>query len=426
MTIKIILLLICLLLSAFFSGTEIVYAKVNKVKLEREAENGDKKSKKAIDIIHNYPRTISTILIGNNLVNIATSSIAMLVALDIAQGRISENLVTVYATITVTVVVLIFGEILPKTIFPNFSYTLARNFSSIINFFTFIFYPITWVVTKFVDQLAKLWTKKKDESEEDTVDDELLNMTEELENNGSIDCDDAELIKSAIEFCDTTAWQIMVPRVDVVAYDIDDGLDSMIKDPKFFENSRVPLYKDTIDHIVGLIDTTLVMKKLLTKEKIDIQDCLYEPLYVHKTMAVSLILKELKHSHKHLAVVIDEWGGVMGILTIEDILEELFGDIWDETDVVEPEYTEIEENRYLVDGDMSIYDFFDLVDYDDRDFESEYTTVGGWCTEILEKFPEVGDAFQFENLTLSIIEVTEHRVEKVEVYVAPLDEEETA
>lgn len=428
MIIRIILVVIFLVLSAFFSGAEIVYSKVNKLKLERDIESGDKKSKRALDIANNYNRTLTTILVGNNLVNIAMSSVSTILALELtANIEISEGTLTTLTTVVVTFIVLIFGEILPKALFQNYSYSLSRSFAPIIKLFLIIFYPIVFVVQKVINKTIKVvnkTTSEDNENDDDTVDDELKNMTDELQENGSIDDDDAELIKSAIDIIDTTAVEIMIPRVDVIAFNIDDDFDSIVNSPDFFKYSRVPLYKDTIDNIVGIVNTTIVLKKVLNHQQVDLKDALYEPLYVHKTMQISEVLKQLKLTHKHLAIVLDEWGGFMGILTMEDILEELFGEIWDEIDTIDPEYEIIGENKYVVDGDMNIYDLFDLLDIDYHDFESDYTTVGGWCIENLERFPLPNDKFEFDNLEVTIISVDGRRVDKVEILVNnKLDEE---
>lgn len=427
--VRIVLIVIFLILSAIFSGTEIVYSKVNKLRLEREANKGDKKSKKALSLAQDFNKTITTVLISNNLVNIALTSFATLVATTIYYNHtgISE-LSSTWAIITtaiITFTVLIFGEILPKTIFPAFSYPLSRKLTGFISFLSYLFLPIIFVVNFLVNIFSKPFIKKNNDevTEEETLDDELNAMTDELEESGEIDSDDAELIRSAIIFTEKVAVDIMVPRVDVVMYDIDDGLDKIIEDDRFYENSRVPVYKENVDNIVGIIDTSLVLKLILNKKQFTINDVLFDTLFVHKTMPLSDILIELRTKHMHLAVVLDEWGGFMGILTIEDILEVLFGEIWDETDVIELEYEQIDENHYTINGDMNIHDLFDLLDYDDRDFESEYTTVGGWCTEVLNRFPEVGDEFDFENYHITILQMDGIRVEKISLEIKPIEEE---
>lgn len=413
-SIKIILYAIVVLsvmCSAFFSSTEIVYSGVSKFKLAKKAESGSKRAAAALKICENYSGTLSTILVGNNLVNILTSSVSTLLAIA-ALGDVKGPII---ANILSTIVVLIFGEILPKTIGNRYNFTLSMVFSPIFNFFRIVFFPITWFVNKLVEKISVIWSPKK--KEPTATDEELIHITEEMEEEGIIDSNDAELIISAIDFCDVAAYEIMVPRVDVFAINIEDDQEEILSNDEIFRYSRVPVYEDTIDNVIGILNTTALMKKILKGEAIDLRKMLTTPMYVHQTKPVSNILKEFKENDQHLAIVADEFGGFMGILTIEDIVEELVGDIFDEMDEVVEDYKEVSHNVYEIDGDMNIYDFFELVDYDDRDFESMYTTVGGWCTDILEKFPEQGDSFCFSNLEIEITEVDKMRVEKVKVVI---------
>lgn len=413
-----ILIVILIILSAFFSSCEIAYSSVNKIKLKKKVSDGNKEATKAMEIVNNYSEALSTILIGNNLVNIAVSSLATMVAV----AYLGEEMGSLLATIVATIVVLIFGEILPKALANKFSLKLTLLYVKPFKICRIIFFPITFLVTKFVKLISKIWTPKNIEVSE--IDEELNVITEELEEEGVIDEEDAELIISAIDFRDVTAHEIMIPRVDVFAIDIDDNQEDILKNEQIFRYSRVPVYEDTIDHVIGILNTTSLMKKILNGEQIDLRSMLIEPMYVHKTKHISNILTKFKATNQHLAIVADEFGGFMGILTIEDIIEELVGDIFDETDEVILDYKELGENIYEVDGDMNIYDFFELVDYDDRDFESEYTTVGGWCTDMLEKFPEVGDTFEFANFTVTITEVEGMRVGKIKVEIQEMIDEE--
>lgn len=413
-----ILIVILIILSAFFSSCEIAYSSVNKIKLKKKVSDGNKEATKAMEIVNNYSEALSTILIGNNLVNIAVSSLATMVAV----AYLGEEMGSLLATIVATIVVLIFGEILPKALANKFSLKLTLLYVKPFKICKIIFFPITFLVTKFVKLISKIWTPKNIEVSE--IDEELNVITEELEEEGVIDEEDAELIISAIDFRDVTAHEIMIPRVDVFAIDIDDNQEDILKNEQIFRYSRVPVYEDTIDHVIGILNTTSLMKKILNGEQIDLRSMLIEPMYVHKTKHISNILTKFKATNQHLAIVADEFGGFMGILTIEDIVEELVGDIFDETDEVILDYKELGENIYEVDGDMNIYDFFELVDYDDRDFESEYTTVGGWCTDMLEKFPEVGDTFEFANFTVTITEVEGMRVGKIKVEIQEMIDEE--
>ncbi len=410
---------ILLILSAFFSSSESVYAKVNPYRLKRLAEA--KKSRAAtvaLKIKEQFDKTISTILIGNSLVNIAISSIATL----IAYHYLYHN--TFLMTIIVTLTILIFGEILPKTLAPKHSLRLALLYAYVIVFFQIIFFPVVYVVTAGIGALAKLWTPKEASH---ITDEELITITEEMEEAGIIDEDDAELITNAIDMTETTAHEIMKPRVDVYAVDIDDlenHFNEITDDAELYIYSRIPVYEDTIDNIIGILNSNVLLKKILTKEEFKIRDILIPPLFFHKTKPIVDCLHELRIHKNHLAIVVDEFGGTMGILTTEDIIEELVGEIWDEADTIVPDYIQVSENVYLVDGDMNIYDFLELVDYPDKEFETEYTTVGGWCTEILERFPEAGDTFNWGNLHLEIVQAEQMRVEKVRVTInQPQDEE---
>ncbi len=414
----IILLVLLVIISAFTSSSEIVYATVNKIKVEKEANKENKNAKMAQGLMDDYPKLLATILVLNNLVNIAISSIATILIQEIWPKDAS-----IISVIASTLFILIFGEIIPKTISTKFSYSLCLFYAKILKFLTIIFKPAVFLATKFCNIFSFMW-KKKTVEEEEVTDSELITMVDEIEEDGFIDEETGELVRSAIDFKDTTAHEIMTHRINVFAFDIDDDLHELINDVNIFKYSRVPVYKDSIDHIIGILNTKNLIKALLANENIDLASMLTDPIYVHKTKSISDILKEFKKTHTHIAIVVDEFGGTMGIITLEDILEELVGDIWDETDVVEEEYTQKSEDEYIVDGEMNIYDMFDLVDYDSRDFDSEYTTVSGWCTEKLEKFPEVNDEFTFANLKITILETDGVRVEKVKVTIMEMEKEE--
>jgi len=410
-----IALLVCLvILSAFFSASEIIYAKVNRLTLKKAADNKEKNAVLANQFVEKYTSLLSTLLIGN----IAASSIATALCIQWFNEKIGPSI----AVVAMTIILLTFAEILPKTIGSKFSYRLSLLFAKPLKLISWILSPLVFIFDKLLPLIARLWKKKK--VEPSFTDEELLEMVDSIEEEGFIDEQQSELIKSAIEFTDVTAHEIMIPRVDVYGWDIDNDLNELIHDEKIYNHSRIPVYKESIDNIVGILSTKLLLKAILAKKEIQLEEMISEPLYVYKTQPISSILKELKKSHKHLAIIKDEFGGTMGILTMEDILEELVGDILDETDdLEEEEYTQTSENSYVIDGTMNIYDFFDLVHVDDKDFESEYTTIGGWSTEMLEKFPQKGDQFSFENLDVTIEEVDDFRVEKVKVEINENKEE---
>ena len=412
-------IILCIVLSAFFSGTETAFATVNKVKLEKEAKLGNRKAKLAFKLSENYPSLISTILIGNNLVNTAASSLAttLFIAIDPVNG---ETL----ALVVMTLLVLMFGEILPKNICNKSSYKISLIFAFPINLCKLIFSPIVFVITKAIDKISPIWTPKADEEEEDTTGEELINMVEEIEEEGFIDNETSELIQSAIEFKDTTAHEIMTPRVDIFAFDLEDDVNELIHNEEIFSYSRIIVYEETIDNIKGFISTRKLFTLLLENEEINLEELITPIIYVHKTKSISGLLSKFKETKTHIAVVVDEFGGTLGIVTLEDILEEIVGEIWDETDEVEEEFVEKSDSEFIIDGDMNIYDMFELVGLDEDTLETDYETVGGWCTEVLDDFPKENDTFEFKNLKVTILKVDGVRVENIRVEVIELNDNE--
>ena len=403
----VVCLVLLVVLSGFFSGSEIVYAKVNKLRLKKAAKK-DKKARLAYKLNENYPALIGTILVGNNLVNIAASSLA-----TVLFTYLYPESGALLATVIMTATILVSGEILPKTILSKYAFTSSKKMARPLYILEIIFFPIVWSVNKVIGLASKLWTPK--EKAPTATDEELEVMADEIEEEGYIDEETHDLLRNAIDFVDVMAFEVMKPRVDIYAIDIEDDINELIKEKEFFTYSRIPIYEETIDNIIGVVNTNEVLKLALAKKKIDLKEIMYQPIFVHKTKTLSSVLQDFKKQHIHIAVVIDEFGGTLGIVTLEDILEELVGDIWDETDTVEEEATVAQDGSTIIDGDMNIYDMFELFEMETEEFESEYDTVAGWCTEMLEKFPEVGDSFTYESLKLTIIQVDGVRVEKVKV-----------
>lgn len=418
-TILFIVLIVCVALSAFFSGSENALSAANKLRVKKLADEGNKNAKLTYSLIENYPKTISTILVGNNLVNIVASSVTTLLALRLFP---TSNQAVTIATFVITVVVLIFGEIMPKILATEH----ANGFASMVSFplrvVQYIVSPLVWVVTKLVNSASHIWTPE--EVEDSVTDEELVDIVESIEEEGVIDEDKSELIISAIEFSDIDAYEIMVPRVDVVGINIEDSIEDIMSDSSIFNHSVIPVYKESLDDIVGVVKAKDLMRQYLITGSIDLEKIMKQPTFVHKTKSILDLLEDFKESGNLMAFIIDEFGGTMGIVTMEDILEELVGDIWDEKDKVVPDYIEKEENILEVDGMMNIFDFFELVEYDSREFESAYTTLGGWCTEMLEDFPEVGEKFSFENMDFEILAMDDLRVEKVKVVINKKETEE--
>ncbi len=419
---RILILIICLLLSAFFSSSELAYTVVNKLRLKKDSEQGNKNAKRALELSEDFDRTITATLFGNNLVNIACSSLATMLCIAIFQSNpnISNEEASTISSIIVLIFLIIFGEVIPKNLGTTSSYKLSLLFSLPIKICKVIFFPITWLVSKIVNLILLILPKKKN-NEPSMTDEELIEIVDTIEEEGVIDEKQGELLKLAIDFKETAAFEIMTPRVEIFAFDIEDDIESLITDHELFLHSRIPVYEDSLDNIIGIISTKVLLKEHLRGHKIDIRKIMKEPLFVHKSKSISVLLGEMRENKQHMAVIKDEFGGTMGIITMEDIVEELVGEIWDESDRVENDYHEKGEGVYIVDGAMNINDFLDLVGHDEE-IETEYTTVGGWVTEVLERFARKGDTFDFKNLTITVLEAGEFTVEKIKVEVEDEDE----
>ncbi len=414
-----ILLVLLVLCSAFFSSSEISYATANKLHIRSAAEAGDRRAKGVLWITEHFPKFLSTILVGNNLVNIAFSSV---VTLLLAQrlGSAGESA----APFVSTAVLLICGEIIPKIVGTNQADRLVYFYVVPLRFFMLLFTPVVVVVNAVVGKLSRFWTPEEPEPE--VTDDELVTILETIEEEGVFTEQESELIKSAIEFSDVTAMDILIPRVDVSAFNLDDGLEKLLEDDDMLSYSRIPVYRETIDNIQGILSTKKLLKAAATQkpEDIDVDDLLSPPVYVHKTRTISSILKEFRKKHLMMAVVVDEFGGTMGILTLEDILEEIVGDIFDESDEVELDVVPEGEDIYTVDGGTNIEDFFEYIGYTPAEFESEYSTMGGWAVEKLDRFPKVGDHFTWDRFDVTVTAAEAMRVETLQIRLLPPPEEE--
>ena len=311
--ILIIALVLLVILSAFFSGSEIAYATANKARLKHNAENNKKNAKLTYKISENYTSMISAILVGNNLVNIAASSIATILFIT----YFGDSLGPVLAAVIVTVVILIFGEILPKLYAKHNANRLIYKLAHPLYFFNIIFKPITFVVDKFVNLVSKIWTPK--EVMPSVTDDELVSIVDTIEDEGVIDEQKSDLIKSAIKFSDIDAYEIMVPRVDVKCLDIEDADEMLVPNSELLQYSYIPVYEDTIDNVIGVINVKKLLKKLIKGEKIEVRKLLEEPIYVHETKAADELIKEMIAAKMHFAIVIDEFGGVDGIASLNSV-----------------------------------------------------------------------------------------------------------
>ena len=423
MTLYIITFVCLVIFSAFFSSVEIAYVSLNRMRLEKLADDGKKSAKSASALVERQNDVISTLLVGNNLVNTAASSIATVVTVSLLKD---EAVGAVVSTAVTTVILLIFSEIIPKMIGKRMAVPYACVASYPLRVLMVIFRPVTWIVGGFVSAISVLWKKKGDEDVATVTEDEIANIIETVEEEGVIDEDQSELLQSALDFSDITVEQILTPRIDVCAVDLDDDLKdtlSMLMESKF---SRFPVYRDSIDHITGVLNLSSFMKDIATVgvENVNLADHVKETAYVHKTTKLPDALEKMRESKLHMIVVLDEYGGTLGIVTMEDILEQIVGDIWDETDVIEIDILQTGERTYEVQGQTSIEDFFDEIDYRPRNFECQYTTMGGFAIEQLNEDVHVGASFEYGRLYVEVAEMAGNIVERLFILIKEDAEEE--
>lgn len=414
-------LLLCVIGSNYFSSSEMAYSSCNRMRLESARDGGSKKAAIAVKIINRFDDTLSAILIGNNLVNIAASSIGSVLVILVA----GDDRYAWVSTVVITVLIVIFGETMPKIIAKTSANRIALSHARFIRALTIVLMPLIWVVVGLVRLLTAGLKGEETSSDEDAAAMELSSIIETAEDEDVLDEDRSELVQAAIEFSDVMAYEVMTARVDVVALDIDDDWNELLATIESAPYSRIPVYEDSIDNVIGVLYLNHFLKALTDEKNPDIRSMLMPPCYVYKTMKMPAVLSELRRAKQHLAVVTDEYGGTLGVLSMEDVLEQLVGEIWDDTDEVEEEIVELPDGQYELDGDMVISDFLELVGIKEKDFEADSETVGGWTIEMFGAFPRVGDSFRYEDMSVTVLEMDGLRVEKVLVKKLPPEEEQS-
>lgn len=402
--------------SAFFSGTEIAYTSLNKIRMKDEDENLSGADKMVHYIYNHFDRALSTVLIGNNLVNIAATSIATVIAVSLARnmnGRITDDMASTIVTLVMTVIILIFGEITPKMVAKRKNETIAKFAAYPVRLLMIVFSPLVFLTTIIVNLFGKLW-KRKDEDDVTITEEEFENILDTVEDEGIIDENQTDLLQSALEFTDLDAGDILTHRIDVVGIEINDSLEQIMEVISETQFSRLPVYEKTIDHVVGILYVKQFLKEVMANENIRLKDMLLEPVYIPQTMKLNSIMNQFRLNQTHIAIVADEYGGTMGIVTMEDVLEQLVGEIWDENDDIVNEWQEITENRFECSGDMNLSDFLDNLDLDEDKLDTYCATVGGWATEVIGAMPVAFDAFDWENYTIIVKYVDEnHRINRL-------------
>ena len=404
----IIAIIVLVLLSGFFSGTETAFSCVNKIRLKTNVSQGKKNAKAVYKFAdEDYDKLVTAILVGNNIVNLTASALGTILFAQLMVNH--QDLSATVSTIVLTVVVLLFGEITPKYFASVYPEKMCFIFYPLMQIFYWVLWPFSKVFDFYKAGLKKVFKLKKDET---VTDEELLSFVEEAEESGALKEDESELVRSALEFDDLKVEDILVPRVNVYAADIESTMEEVCELFKKTGYSRLPVYKDTIDNVVGVIHERDFFVGYLGGEK-EIGHLVQEIAFTTEHTRISALLKQLQKQKIHMAAVSDEYGGLVGIVTLEDILEELVGEIWDEHDEEEVLFGEIAEGEYWVDGRLDLESFFEIYETETGETEFESNTVGGWVTEVYGGIPPVGEVVRFADLEIKAVKTTKKRVLKV-------------
>ncbi len=414
-----IAILVLVFLSGFFSSTETAYSCASRIKLRTLASDGNKKAKKVLDVAENkYDKLISTILVGNNIVNLTASTLStLLFARVITNPNIDSAVVS---TVVITVAVLIFGEITPKFIAKSAPEKFAMLIHPLTMFFFYLFTPINLVFSGWKWLISKIFRFK---TEDVVTEEEIMTIVEEAEEDGTLNTEETQLIRSVIEFDDLAVGDILVPRVNIVGVDISSSMEEIRKVFDKEGYSRLPVYKDSIDTIIGTIHEKDFFNAYL-KGKKGIDGIMQNAFYTTEHIKISALLRELQKKKVHIAVVLDEYGGTLGLITLEDILEELVGEIWDEHDEEINYFKQLDDNVFVIDGNAMLADMFEYFELNHEEDEFEANTVSGWVIEMLEEIPRAGASFEYKHLLVEVQKSTVKRVLAVKVTKNETPEEE--
>ena len=412
---KLLLLIVLIVLSGFFSAAETAYTSLNKIRLKMMADEGNRRAARAYSLTENYDKLLSTVLIGNNIVNIASTSIATVLFIDLLRD---ESLGTTLSTVVMTVTVLIFGEISPKSVAKEKPESFAMFASGFLKFLMLLFTPLVAFFVLWKKMLKKIFRL---DNKDTITGDELINIVDEAEEGGGLDEEESDLIRSAISFSECPVGDILTPRVDMIAVDKSDSLEEIGK--AFDESgfSRLPVFDGTVDSIVGVIHIRDFNKLLQTNKK-TIRSIIKPTVFVAKQMSISELLKLMQAKKTHMAVISDEYGGTTGIATMEDILEELVGEIWDEYDEVVEEFVPNPDGSVTVLCSTLLDKMLEYFEVEEDD-ESDSVSGGGWVLEKRGKIAEEGDEFTYDKLLVKVTKVAERRILEITVTVLPDKEE---
>ncbi len=408
---------ILVILSAVFSATETAFSFVNKVRIQGYANDGSKQAKNVVYIIENFDNALTTILICNNVVNLSCSSLATVLCINLF-GDIGSAV----ATGATTLLVLTFGEIIPKCLAKEHCDAFSLKSAGALKALMIILKPLVFVFVKLKALALKMAGGSEDAPS--VTENELKYIVESIEEEGVLEESESEMVRSALDFDEKTAEEILTPRVDVTFISVDDSpekIKSIIIENRY---SRIPVYEETIDHVVGILHTRDYLESLADGKAPNVRDIMQPPYFVFRTQQLSNILSAFKHTKIHLAIVTDEYGGTLGIVTMEDLLEEIVGEIWDEDEEIEHNYYKIGKGEFLVNGDIELDDMLALFDMDEDSIESDSVTVGGFILENAGTIPHRRESIEANGFRFTVMEVKDQRIMRVVVKL--LDEEHCA
>ena len=407
-------LVVLLVGSAFFSASETAFATVNTIRLKNHADAGNRKAKMALRFAEMYEKTLSSILIGNNLVNIAISSIAT-VLFTTWLGAAG----TWVSTVVVTIIVLIFGEILPKTFAKEHSEKVALSLCGVLLGIITLLTPISFVFIKMQHAFINLF--KGEKKQPSVTEEELKYIIETIESEGVLGKEESSLVQSALKFDETPAEKIAIPRVDMVCVDVEDTIDEILGKIVPEHYSRIPVYERSVDKIIGVLYLRDLFDEMVQhgKESLDVRRLMHQCVFVHRSMKIPAVLNMLQKQNQHLAIVTDDYGGTYGLVTMEDILEELVGEIYDESDEIPEGILRRDEDSFETAGEVDLDDLFEEIGYRPPDFDCDYHTVSGWVLEEMEHIPAPMESFVRDRLRVTVLQVDEQRISRVRLELLP-------
>ncbi len=411
-------IILLIIMSAFFSATETAFSSVNKIRLKHEASNGNKKAARALKIAENFDKTLTTILVGNNIVNILSTSLGTVICTELfgAKG-------VGIATAAMTVLILIFGEIMPKSLAKENAEKFALAFGGLLNVFIVVLTPVTFIFRGLKNLVSKIFKSGSDAPS--VTEDELKYIIDEIEEEGVLEEQESDLVRSALEFDDKNVSEVLIPRVRITAVEKNDSLEH-IRELFFTEQySRMPVYEKNIDNIVGFIHERDFFKLTVSDEHAEgIESIIHEVIYITEFQTVSEVLARMQKEKIHMAIIKDQYGGTYGMVTMEDLIEELLGEIYDETDEEDHSFIKISDNEYDAAADFNLREFEEKLGLPEDTIKSESYTLGGWALELFGRIPQAGDEVKDGIFTLKVLEAEENRIIRLKITVDKPDESE--